>query len=470
MKKAYVAILMMLLLLLIGCGKNEENISDETGGEYSLTGVVLDISEESVHMSVLDNEIVLSSGDEITFSITDSLRATNDFMPRAGDTIAVTIKDQIAESFPLQVEAVSWSPVMPEDVSIGTEEGAADYPAMIMVDGTLYYDSGEISGVAKCGVMDGEITDSVDTVPKKDDQSNFGTGYGYQYGMENQIDVYIDHEWHIFIPYEKTEQENDNLTEQEKMEQDPAYQSNADKTTHEVVIKAHIKEINGKTMVISSDSNGYPGAFLADVPEGVADVSEFAGGDAIVIHMIDENREQDGMKVFQAYHIDKQDELTDETGHLAVLLTGAPVITLSDALSSSMGQLELQLGNYGNYEWNYKDNGQMEGGVTCGAAPLDKEEADYMPVLTIPDYNGLESVVYSVRAVISPDSIVLKEWDISDIGNLEAEPKRVVDHFCQPYFFKMKKNAVYEITAVWERSNLDVKGFCGKASYVVRTQ
>lgn len=457
MKKSYLAILMMLLLLLIGCGKNEENISDETGGVYSLTGVVLDISEESVHMSVLDNEIVLSSGDEITFSITDSLRATNDFMPRTGDTIAVTIKDQIAESFPLQVEAVSWSPVIPEDASIGTEEGAADYPAMIMVDGTLYYDSGEISGVAKCGVMDGEITDSVDTVPKKDDQSNFGTGYGYQYGMENQIDVYMDQEWHIFIPYGKTEQ-------------DPAYQSNADKTTHEVVIKAHIKEINGKTMVISSDSNGYPGAFLADVPEGVADVSEYAGGDVIVIHMIDENREQDGMKVFQAHHIYKQDGLTDETWHKAVLLTGAPVITLSDALSSSMDQLELQPGNYGNYEWNYKDNGQMEGGVACGAAPLDQEEANYMQVLTIPDYNGLESVVYSVRAVISPDAIVLKEWDISDIGNLEAEPKRVVDHFCQPFFLEMEKNAVYEITAVWERSNLDVKGFCGKASYVVRTQ
>lgn len=449
MKKSYLAILMMLLLLLIGCGKNEENISAETGGEYSLTGVVLDISEKSVHMSVLDNEIVLSSGDEITFSITDSLRATNDFMPRAGDTIAVTIKDQIAESFPLQVEAVSWSPVTPES--------EADYPAMVMVDGTLYYDSGEVSSEPRCGVMDGEITDSVDTVPKKDDQSNFGTGYGYQNGMENQIVVYIDQEWHIFIPYEKTGQ-------------DPAYQSDAEKTTHEVVIKAHIKEINGKTMVISSDSNGYPGAFLADVPEGVADVSEFAGGDTIVIHMIDENREQDGMKVFQAYHVDKQDELTDETEHLAVLLTGAPVITLSDALSSSMDQLELQPGNYGNYEWNYKDNGQMEGGVACGAAPLDKEEADYMPVLTIPDYNGLESVVYSARAVVSPDAIVLKEWDISDIGNHEAEPKRVVDHFCQPYFFKMEKNAIYEITAVWERSNLDVKGFYGKVSYAVRTQ
>lgn len=125
MKKSHLAILIMMLLLISGCGQNKENVSEETGGEYSLTGVVLDISEESVHMSVLDNEAGLASGDEITFPITDSLRETNDFMPETGDTIAVTIKDQIAESFPLQVEAVSWSPVMDEGIYIETEEGAA---------------------------------------------------------------------------------------------------------------------------------------------------------------------------------------------------------------------------------------------------------------------------------------------------------------------------------------------------------
>lgn len=125
MKKSHLAILIMMLLLISGCGQNKENVSEETGGEYSLTGVVLNISEESVHMSVLDNEAGLASGDEITFPITDSLRQTNDFMPETGDTITVTIKDQIAESFPLQVEAVSWSPVMDEGIYIKTEEGAA---------------------------------------------------------------------------------------------------------------------------------------------------------------------------------------------------------------------------------------------------------------------------------------------------------------------------------------------------------
>lgn len=75
-----------------------------------------------------------------------------------------------------------------------------DYPALIMVDAVLYQDTGKISTEPRCGMRDGEITSTVDTVPVEDDQSNFGTGYGYQYGR-NGIEVSIDGEWHIFERY-----------------------------------------------------------------------------------------------------------------------------------------------------------------------------------------------------------------------------------------------------------------------------
>lgn len=75
-----------------------------------------------------------------------------------------------------------------------------DYPALVVVDGVLYQDTGRISTELRCGMMDGEITSTVDTVPAEDDQSNFGTGYGYQYGT-NGVEVSIDGEWHIFEPY-----------------------------------------------------------------------------------------------------------------------------------------------------------------------------------------------------------------------------------------------------------------------------
>ena len=107
---------------------------------------------------------------------------------------------------------------------ITTEEtGQADYPAMIMVQGKLYYDSDEISTEARCGNMDGEITSDTNTEPTEDNQSNFGTGYEYQFWTDDEIHVYIDDEWHIFIPYGVKQDDWDNLTEQQKMEQDPTY-------------------------------------------------------------------------------------------------------------------------------------------------------------------------------------------------------------------------------------------------------
>ncbi len=72
---------------------------------------------------------------------------------------------------------------------------------MFKVKGKLYIETGETNSMLRCGMMDGQITSSVaaDRVPKKNGQSNFGKGYGYQYGTrENRLEVCIDGTWHIF--------------------------------------------------------------------------------------------------------------------------------------------------------------------------------------------------------------------------------------------------------------------------------
>ena len=73
---------------------------------------------------------------------------------------------------------------------------------MVMVNGELYLDTGKESTVmARCGMMDGEITSQVDgsKAPTMDNQSNFGTGYGYQYGpIEGTIEINMNGKWWIF--------------------------------------------------------------------------------------------------------------------------------------------------------------------------------------------------------------------------------------------------------------------------------
>jgi hypothetical protein len=93
----------------------------------------------------------------------------------------------------------------PTETAISTSQ---DMAAMVMFNDKLYYDTGTIdNGEGRCGVMDGSITSKCDynEIPTENNQSNFGTGYGIQYGrVEGEIEVYMDGDWHIFtIEHEK---------------------------------------------------------------------------------------------------------------------------------------------------------------------------------------------------------------------------------------------------------------------------
>lgn len=70
----------------------------------------------------------------------------------------------------------------------------------VKVDGTVYQDTGYLSSALGCGNMDGEIISSVDEseIPEEDNQGNFGTGYGWQRGLEGAVIVNIDGQMEIF--------------------------------------------------------------------------------------------------------------------------------------------------------------------------------------------------------------------------------------------------------------------------------
>lgn len=72
---------------------------------------------------------------------------------------------------------------------------------MVLVGGQIYYDTGEESKEPRrCGLMDGTITSAVsqEEIPTEEDQSNFGTGYGYQFGPEGTLELLIDEQWMVF--------------------------------------------------------------------------------------------------------------------------------------------------------------------------------------------------------------------------------------------------------------------------------
>ncbi len=86
-----------------------------------------------------------------------------------------------------------------------SESRPVAYPPCVMIDGIVYQDTGYVSSMPGCGVMDGEITSEVDgtELPAENDQSNFGTGYAYQRSTENDVIVMMDGEPEIFQNIEK---------------------------------------------------------------------------------------------------------------------------------------------------------------------------------------------------------------------------------------------------------------------------
>lgn len=75
----------------------------------------------------------------------------------------------------------------------------------VMVDDMLYFDTGYISCMMRCGVLDEMITSTVSKtqLPEKNGEANFDGAEGFQYGAdEGTIEVYMNNEWRVFAKEE----------------------------------------------------------------------------------------------------------------------------------------------------------------------------------------------------------------------------------------------------------------------------
>ncbi len=74
-------------------------------------------------------------------------------------------------------------------------------PMMVKVDGKRYASTGKHSDMdGRCGTMDGEITSTVAVgeEPTQDNQSNFGTGWGYQVSGTTTVEMNFGRHWIVF--------------------------------------------------------------------------------------------------------------------------------------------------------------------------------------------------------------------------------------------------------------------------------
>ena len=172
-------------------------------GEASVfTAAILEIHDGCYLVEPSEGSAERTSADRIEVPIQSAAPSPE---PQVGDTIEIEYSGVLLETYPAQIADVY-------AIRVTAQAERWDLIPMVMVDGTLYLDTGHTStATARCGMLDGEITSCVDgaSKPPEDDQSNFGAGYGYQYGAEEgTVEIYLNGKWRIFA----TEEVRDEMT------------------------------------------------------------------------------------------------------------------------------------------------------------------------------------------------------------------------------------------------------------------
>lgn len=178
--------MILCALYLTACSEGQAK-----GDEKSFKAEVVEVDNKSVTVIPAEDEEIRKSADRVRF---EKEHVKNGEQIKVGDKIMISYGGTVEEVYPAHIHAFRWALL---EAAVTPE---ADNKNMIMYNNKIYVDTGDVSNLPRCGTGDFEIETCVRKgIPVKNLQSNFGKGYKCQYGLrENQIDVCIDEQWHIF--------------------------------------------------------------------------------------------------------------------------------------------------------------------------------------------------------------------------------------------------------------------------------
>jgi hypothetical protein len=190
-------VVLCLLLVFVYLYKVSNNKSEQNKGEaYSAyLGQRVEDDFTSIEEVKSANAIVSYDESQNQYSIELSLITDEDINEEQIELYESILRKTFVE-VKLTINGVLKANEIPEATT-------TDICPAIMVNGVVYFDTGHKStATERCGIMDGQITSecSSSETPSINDQSNFGTGYGYQYGgREGTIEVLLnDGKWYVF--------------------------------------------------------------------------------------------------------------------------------------------------------------------------------------------------------------------------------------------------------------------------------
>lgn len=193
--KKYITIFLSIIsiLSLVACGKNEsDEVQNAEQNSTTFEATILEIQDNYFLLEPVEGSQERRSADRIEVPM-KHMDTTLEL--QVGDIIEIEHNGEILETYPASLSEVY-------GIKVTKEVEQWDLIPMVMVNGELYLDTGRESTVEfRCGMMDGEITSTVDAseTPTEDNQSNCGSGFGYQYGAtEGTIEININGKWWVY--------------------------------------------------------------------------------------------------------------------------------------------------------------------------------------------------------------------------------------------------------------------------------
>lgn len=184
MKKNTAFFMALLCIAALFSGCRQTGSAPEPAPHNTYTGTVESRNNQEADGVLSDClKVDVGEGRSLLCTITENTQIINADTISAGDKVEIVCESLSSAGYA-------------HALTIEVKE-AAPLARMIMVDGEIYIEAGVSDISPSCGVMDGEITSTVEAneIPRQNNTSNFGKAYEYQFAGEGQINIFIGDEW-----------------------------------------------------------------------------------------------------------------------------------------------------------------------------------------------------------------------------------------------------------------------------------
>lgn len=243
-----------------------------------------------------------------------------------------------------------------------------------------------------------------------------------------------------------------------------------EQTSYEVSILAHVKEIKDDGILISSDTDEFPGVFfITGVRDAMIDEEFWKLKAGVSFRILMEDMKRENVKYnIPEYRAKEMIILYDEEtlARGDILLTAAPQLKLSNPLSSTYNSFAI---SSGNYSWTAEENGLEKQTSAFETNPL--QESNYQKKLKLPNYPADDILISSSYSMnVQPDIFTVRQWDIADMNHSEAKEEKITVYYGRVNYIDLQKDKIYEFTAEWTKDNFPENKYYGTASYVAATE